>query len=1210
MDVLDLLRKHSSLTVAGNAGCGKTALIRHLALRLMSEGFEIVPVIEPKTIVDFHDETKKQVFVLDDACGVHTVDHQKRTAWLDYGQVIQDCLLQSSAVLLVSVRLSIINNELFQDLKVLSQNVINLKEKKYALTLKNRQDIFRSHFQRGHEELGITVKSLRMHDSFPLLCRFSSSSFQTVAVNEKAPLVKKSDNYVNDLDNFFQTPIQVIESEIKSLKINSPMSYCVLVLCLLFNGKLPTRNLFYSNKHKSLLKDCFGVCGLNRGTSIKTLFDVAKSLTDVYLKEDVGTLMFIHDIIMDIVSACFGEDFPGIILKHADIEVIIKRAILEKINTDTTRYRIFIPEYHHFDFFQRLCTEIKKGNAWQVFNHCQLEIQWVQTAMASYLEKMSDDELRYLFFQVVDKEGDRHKKLRLKLIEIWAQIQDTKPVIIDCHIFLHLIVSNAFHWILGKGLFRILMLLERRVRTHTYNDLLKSDSLCTFIAILGGNVKTYDWILNVQTGTSLLQNICNKLFQKKNLMLDFKWAVFTGRTDIVEFLLNKSTCQKCLNKFTTAYDMMNITGKLYGQSVYKERIQLFWAKFVQKSLSILNLTDESHDYNIDNIIDYAEMVCLDLYREDERFNKLLFKKIKSDVEPIILKMYQRRVEFQCSQYPLSETIDDELFGMMEIRRTYLALAAFLGHESVVNLLIMKGANPNEISCPSNSVAKAFTCLPVVYAAKCGRLRILQSLLRNGAKIESTGPFGCTLLMLASSNGHQDLVRFLLDQHVDINATNMFQNTALLNASKNGHTDIVHLLLENDAIPTVCYKSSTPLIEASSGGHLEIVEKLLACYSSVNACDDKNMNALTKAAKNGHYTIVERLIENQAAVNIPTHKSESALMIACRKGHLMVVSILIKHMHECLKNRYIIMEKDCSTLEIEIRTAFSQLPYALCSPPITEESEEMNQALLVAYENKRVGIMKFLLDNGANVQIELCTSLSLLNRAVSEGEYEIVDLLLKNGAQVQKRANFGIPSLALASYRGHTDIVTVLLKNNANINSKADRLPIPLTSRENIWLQQKWNKSDLNNIETDNSGTALIYASLKGSLRLINSLLQDKNININSKTYMGRTALMIACGSGREEVVELLLRYNPDLNIRSKLGATVLDIAFMSRMGGTKIIRCLLQNGATISRGNVPFPEPNKLRTLRSEYLPKILYRVWFLLRFVFILVLSKLIVFC
>lgn len=40
VDALELLTKHHSLTVAGNAGCGKTAFIRHLALQFMSQGYK------------------------------------------------------------------------------------------------------------------------------------------------------------------------------------------------------------------------------------------------------------------------------------------------------------------------------------------------------------------------------------------------------------------------------------------------------------------------------------------------------------------------------------------------------------------------------------------------------------------------------------------------------------------------------------------------------------------------------------------------------------------------------------------------------------------------------------------------------------------------------------------------------------------------------------------------------------------------------------------------------------------------------------------------------------------------------------------------------------------------------------------------------------------------------------------------------------------
>ncbi|CAG2222663.1 unnamed protein product [Mytilus edulis] len=484
-----------NVKVAGNAGCGKTAFIRHLALRLMSDGYEIVPVIEPKTIVEYHDETKN---------------------------------------------------------------------------------------------------------------KFSSRSLQTVADEELAPLITKSENDLNDLDTFFQTPIQVIESEIKSMRIDSPVSYCVLVLCLLFNGKLPKHDIFFSNKYKSLLKDCYSVCGLNRGTPIKTLSDIAKSLTGVYLNE----------------------------------------------------------------------------------------------------------------VDVKDKEGDRHQKLRLKLIDVWVEIIDQKPAKIDVHSFLDLIVINAFQWLLGKGLFDIIMLLERRLCSDVHNEVSNADSSSKFIAILGGNVKTYSWICQVQKGM-LWQYVSNTLFINKYCIQDFQWALIAGQTNIVEFLLNNEICKNCINESITFHDMNLIRAKLFGLSDYTTRIILFWLK----------------------------------------------------------------VELQCSKFPLPKNIIEDLYGNMKDRKTYLAYASILGHESIVDLLLRNGANPNEISLRSNNIAKSSTVLPVVYASMYGRLQILQRLLKNGAEFESTGPKGCTLLMFASSYGHYDVAKFLLNENVDINATNMFQNTALLYASK-------------------------------------------------------------------------------------------------------------------------------------------------------------------------------------------------------------------------------------------------------------------------------------------------------------------------------------------------------------------------------------------------------------------------------------------
>jgi SpoVK/Ycf46/Vps4 family AAA+-type ATPase len=60
------------VTVTGNAGTGKTALIRHIALELLCQRYEIVPVNDPQEIEKYYDDNVKQVFIIDEVTSDNT----------------------------------------------------------------------------------------------------------------------------------------------------------------------------------------------------------------------------------------------------------------------------------------------------------------------------------------------------------------------------------------------------------------------------------------------------------------------------------------------------------------------------------------------------------------------------------------------------------------------------------------------------------------------------------------------------------------------------------------------------------------------------------------------------------------------------------------------------------------------------------------------------------------------------------------------------------------------------------------------------------------------------------------------------------------------------------------------------------------------------------------------------------------------------------
>lgn len=69
-------------------------------------------------------------------------------------------------------------------------------------------------------------------------------------------------------------------------------------------------------------------------------------------------------------------------------------------------------------------------------------------------------------------------------------------------------------------------------------------------------------------------------------------------------------------------------------------------------------------------------------------------------------------------------------------------------------------------------------------------------------------------------------------------------------------------------------------------------------------------------------------------------------------------------------------------------------------------------------------------------------------------------------------------------------------------------------------------------------------------------------NINTKNYYEETALHIACVTGYEDIVELLINRGAEINMKDKDGETALHNA--SRNGYKKIVELLIDRGANIN----------------------------------------------
>jgi hypothetical protein len=166
-------------------------------------------------------------------------------------------------------------------------------------------------------DLGISEQSLNAHRHFPLLCRLACHQFDLSKELTQTPGL--------NLSEYFLVPFDFYKNKIRSLQLESPLSYCVLVLCTLFNGKLPKRTLSTSRQYADLVEDCCESCGLNRGTSRIKLLEKVASLENVYLSQNEDEIVFVHDFLMDIVSKYTCDDSPSLIITHSSAEFIRDR---------------------------------------------------------------------------------------------------------------------------------------------------------------------------------------------------------------------------------------------------------------------------------------------------------------------------------------------------------------------------------------------------------------------------------------------------------------------------------------------------------------------------------------------------------------------------------------------------------------------------------------------------------------------------------------------------------------------------------------------------------------------------------------------------------------------------------------------------------------------------------------------------------------------
>jgi ankyrin repeat protein len=421
-----------------------------------------------------------------------------------------------------------------------------------------------------------------------------------------------------------------------------------------------------------------------------------------------------------------------------------------------------------------------------------------------------------------------------------------------------------------------------------------------------------------------------------------------------------------------------------------------------------------------------------------------------------------------------------------------------GNPDEVKRLLQKGANPNE-------AARNDGVTPLSLASADGNSPVIQALLAAGADLNAALADGATPLMIAAASGSVEAVRLLFDGGAKINAKESHGQTALMFAAGRNRAEAIGFLVAHGADTAITTNVTTlgrpqvdedgnPIPSRAAGGRGGRGGGGLGGQArGTTATVTGGMTALLIAARNGYRESVQALVEAGASVNeVSAGDHSSPLVIAICNGHYDVAVYLADHGAD--PNLATI--DGLSALYATEDTEYAQVGWA--PNPITAQEKTSYLELL-----------KILLAHRANPNQQLTKALWF--RPTSHNQ-EWVD---KKGATPFWRA-------AMAT---DVEAMKVLLKGGADPNIASGEGVTPLMVAAGLG----WGANASRTVPD-------------GWLPAVKYLVEEVGADVNAQDVYNYTALHGAAYRGDNEVVRYLVAKGAKLDVRSKKGQTVTDMA--------------------------------------------------------------------
>ncbi|XP_052678162.1 ankyrin repeat and KH domain-containing protein mask-like [Crassostrea angulata] len=1149
-EVEKIIKSKNLVIVAGHSGSGKSAIIQHIALKYREQGWTVKRVKKVEDIVDEYSSSRiqkdKTICVFNDPLGKESFDEILNSSWQRWEEELE--LYLQTAKLVMSCRNNIIYDNRLARYLVNQSHIVNIDDNKHKLSVSEKRQILTQYTSNMNLSDKECDKIVEVERYFPLLCKLYSSN----------------EEYKIKGVQFFTEPITRLKEEIEGFRNKDRGKYCALALLVLFNDDLCVSDLFAKIDTEYKFKHTLKLCGLPENTPPSAIGDDLNALKDCFVKKVGDTHHFYHDLVMEVTTLVFGNDYPKETIMYADIGFLRRRVKLGECDEHIDPFTIHLSDRYIEQLGERLYTELFGERLLDVvLNPCLKNDKVIKVLK----EKVTDHpEHLQILLKTKKLEIDKQKFLRtsnnsrftkLSFLNLNSEVSPLFVLIAFCHTQLsQYCLTNLEE--MQTDFIRCIPALYCNGSIELFFTVFKDHPEESLKKTWG---KLYPiHIVSVFHNYELLGELI-KIGIKVNKKTDAygSWtplalAAGNDTQEIGDYNHRESGAER---RYKTVQLLLS-NGADINLCREDGASPLYIACLKGHDRTVKLLLSNGADINLceENGASPLYIACFNGY--DSTVQLLLSNGAdinlcqKNRASPLYiacLKGHDRTVKLL-----LSNGADINLCE--ENGASPLYIACFNGHDSTVQLLLSNGADIN--LCQKNGAS------PLYKACLKGHDRTVKLLLSNGADIHLCQKNGVSPLYIACGNGHDSIVKLLLSNGADINLCEENGASPLYIACGHGHDSTVKLLLSNGADINLCQKNgASPLYIACLKGHNSTVQLLLSNGADINLCEEDGASPLYIACLKGHDRTVKLLLSNGADINLCQKNGASPLYIACGNGHDSTVQLLLSNgadINLCKENGASPLLIACldghdSTVQLLLRNGAD---INLCQ-------ENRASPLYIACLKGHDRTVKLLLSNGADINLCQKNGASPLYIACGNGHDSTVQLLLSNGADINLCKENGASPLLIACLDGHESTVQLLLRNGADINLCEENRASPLyiachNGHESTVQLLLSNGADIN-LCKENGASPLLIACQNGHESTVQLLLRN-GADINLCEENRASPLYIACHNGHESTVQLLLSNGADINLCKENGASPLLIACQN--GHESTVQLLLRNGADIN----------------------------------------------